>query len=48
MLNDLDTSVFCDKIELGDDAVSTAEDVNNNGTTRKVLQPISTNSERIQ
>ena len=48
MLNDLDTSVFCDEIELGDDAVFTAEDVNNSGAVRKVLQPISTNSERIQ
>ena len=48
MLNDLDTSVFCDEIEPGDDAVSTAENINNNGAARKVLQPISTNSERIQ
>ena len=50
MLNDLHTSVFCDEIELGDDAVSTGEDVSNNGAARKVLQvqPISTKSERIQ
>ena len=45
MLNDLDTSVFCDEIELGDHAVSMAEDINNNGAARKVLQPILTNSE---
>ena len=48
MLNDLDTNVFGEENELGDDAVSTAEDVNNNGATRKVLQPISTNCERSQ
>ena len=39
MLNDLDTSVFGEENELGDDGVFMVEDVNNNSPARKVLQP---------
>ena len=46
MLIDLDTSVFGEENELGDNGVLMEEDVNNNGTARKVLQPRLTNCER--